>query len=61
MDDIEEMIDDCEARSEYLSDWECDFIDSLRSQMEAGRVLSFRQEEKLCEIWTAVTKIGVIK
>ncbi len=31
------LIEDCEARSERLSDWEAQFLDSLRRQLE-GRV-----------------------
>ena len=31
------MLDDCEKREDRLTEWECGFIDSLRSYIAAGR------------------------
>lgn len=58
MDNPITLIEDCEAREERLSDWERNFIDSLRNQIEAGRVLSERQAETLDRIWEKATARG---
>lgn len=52
------MLDDCEARESRLSDWERTFIDSLRSQIEAGRTLTTKQIDTLDTIWEKVTAKG---
>ena len=52
----EDMITDCENRSEQLSDWECNFIDSIRRQFDNTNSLSDRQEEMLEKVWDKVTK-----
>lgn len=49
------LTDDCEKRSEKLSEWELQFIDSLRRQIEDGRMPTRNQIEKLDEIWERVT------
>lgn len=50
------MIEDCECRS--LTEWEEGFIDSIRSQIEAGRRLTDTQVEKLDEVWERATSRG---
>ena len=52
------LIDDCERREERLSDWDRGFIDSIKSQIAAGRHPSPKQVEKLDEIWERATKRG---
>ena len=52
------LIDDCEKREERLNDWERQFIDSLRSQIEAGRRPSVKQIEVLDRVWENATKRG---
>ncbi len=54
-DEIQTMLDDCEKRSEKLSDWECEFIDSISDQLGRGRGLSEKQEQILERIWEKVT------
>lgn len=54
-DEQQRMIDDCEARSSKLSDWESNFIDSLSKQMAQGRTLSTKQCDVLDKIWEKVT------
>lgn len=54
-DEIQTMLDDCEKRSEKLSDWECEFIDSVSYQLGRGRGLSEKQEQILERIWEKVT------
>ncbi len=49
------MVEDCEGNESMLSDWECEFIDSIRNQIDEGRDLSERQIEKLEDIWKKVT------
>ncbi len=57
-DEIGQMIDDCETRESRLSEWEAEFIDSLRHQLANGRNLTERQVEKLESIWEKATKHG---
>ena len=54
-DEYLQLIEDCEHRSEELSDWELGFMDSLRRQIEEGRMPSPKQIEKLDEAWERVT------
>lgn len=48
----------CEMREERLTDWERMFIDSMRSQIEAGRRPSVKQIETLDRVWENATKRG---
>lgn len=53
-----ELIDDCEAREEKMTDWDRKFVDSIKEQIERGKGLSIPQSDKLDEIWEKVTKKG---
>lgn len=53
-----QLIEDCETREARLSDWEAQFIDSIKRQLEAGRDLSDKQSDLLDSIWTKVTERG---
>lgn len=55
MTDIEQLITDCENRSDKLSTWEAQFIDSIRRQYDEKGSLSPKQEETLDTIWEKVT------
>lgn len=52
------LIEDCEMRESKLSDWQREFIDSLRRQIEAGKAPSVKQIAKLDEAWEQATKRG---
>lgn len=52
------MLEDCETRSEKLTDWECDFVDSLQRQLADGRRPSQKQIETLDNIWERATARG---
>ena len=52
------MLEDCEKRSDKLSDWECGFVDSLQRQIADGRRLSGKQVETLDNIWESATARG---
>jgi len=52
------LIEDCEERSDRLSDWEAGFIDSLRRQLEEGRAPTQKQIDCLDSIWEKATKKG---
>jgi hypothetical protein len=54
-DEYETMIEDCINRSEKLSDWESDFIQSLSEQLDDGKIPSSKQINKLNDIWERVT------
>ena len=57
-DDTLQLIEDCEAREERLSDWERSFIDSLSRQLADGRRLSQKQSDALDDIWQRATEKG---
>lgn len=52
------MIEDCEKRESRLTEWEVEFIDSIRSQLENARPLTEKQTETLDRIWDRVTARG---
>ena len=52
---LEDMLYDLDCKSKDLSDWESEFVQSLRDRLESGRDLTERQIEKLEEIWNRVT------
>lgn len=49
------MIKDCEEREEKLSDWERNFVQSLRERVDKNLSLTDRQIEKLNQIWDRIT------
>lgn len=55
-DEYVTLLDDCEKRSDRLSDWECQFVDSLQRQLVAGKRPSPKQIETLDNIWEKATK-----
>ncbi len=57
-DEYMTLIEDCEKREEKLSDWERNFIDSLRRQLEQGRRPSQKQIECLDTAWERATARG---
>lgn len=62
MDDISQMLDDCDSvlgipRSRGgpgFSEWEVEFIESVRDQYESRGSLSPKQTEKLTELWNRI-------
>jgi hypothetical protein len=52
------MLEDCEKRESRLSDWERNFVDSLRRQLEQGRRPSAKQIEVLDATWERATARG---
>ena len=57
-DEYMTMLEDCERRSERLSDWECQFVDSLQRQIADGRRPSAKQIDALDNVWTKATARG---
>ena len=53
-DEVAQMLDDLERRSEKLTDWETTFVDSVTEQM-VRRPLSVKQIETVEKIWERVT------
>ena len=49
------MVQDCENRESKLTNWERQFVDSLRAQLESSRPLSQKQADALDAIWSRVT------
>ena len=52
------LIEDCEKRSDRLTTWELQFIDSLQRQLEQERRLSTKQIDTLDNIWEKATSRG---
>lgn len=57
-DEVHQMIDDLEARESRLTDWEREFVDSIKAQLGRGRALTLKQDETLERIWNSVTAKG---
>lgn len=57
-DEYMTLIEDCENRSDQLSDWELGFIDSLKNQITEGKAPSPKQIEKLDTAWERATRKG---
>ena len=52
------LIEDCTKRSESLTDWELQFIDSLERQIADGRRPSQKQIDTLDTVWERATARG---
>lgn len=57
-DEYVTLLEDCEKRSESLSDWELGFVDSLQRQLAEGRRPSEKQIETLDRVWEKATARG---
>lgn len=55
VDEYVTMLEDCEKRSERLTEWECGFVESLQRQIADGRQPSAKQIEKLDSVWERIT------
>lgn len=53
-----QLIEDCTARQERLTDWDRTFLDSIFNQIASKRPLSPKQIDKLDEIWERATARG---
>lgn len=49
------MVEDCEKRESSLTEWEVEFIDSIRHRLEREQPLSAKQTEILEKIWDRAT------
>lgn len=52
------LVEDCEKRESRLTEWEVNFIDSIRSQLERETSLTSKQIEVLDKIWEKATARG---
>ena len=52
------MIDDCESRESRCSEWELEFLESIKTRVEQGISLTEKQQETLDKIWDKATKNG---
>jgi len=53
-----QLIEDCEKRESRLSEWDREFIDSIKKRLADGKPLTPKQVEKLDEIWERATARG---
>lgn len=58
MDEHQQMVEDCEHRQNRLSEWECEFIESISARLGNGKSLTDNQAEQLEMIWERATKNG---
>lgn len=58
IDEYMQLVEDCEKRESRITEWEQEFIDSIRNQLECERPLSDKQTEILDQIWEKATKNG---
>jgi hypothetical protein len=58
LDEIDQLIEDCEHREGRLTDREREFIDSIGKQRQRGAVPTKPQAEWLESIWERVTGNG---
>lgn len=56
IDEFMVLIEDCEARESRLSEWEREFIDSIKRQLSKG--LTPKQIDRLTIIWSKATEKG---
>lgn len=63
IDEYDQMLRDCAARSSALTRWERGFVESLQSRIAAGLPLTPKQCETLDKIWERVTAqvVGVTR
>ena len=57
-DEYVTMLEDCEKRSEKLTDWECGFVDSGLRGVADGRRPIAKQVETRDNVWERATKRG---
>lgn len=53
-----QQCEDCEKRESRLTEWERNFIDSVRAQIEQGRRPTPKQIETLDRVWEQATAKG---
>jgi hypothetical protein len=47
----EDMLEDCEACTTGMTEWEREFVESIREQIDDGSDLSDAQFDKLEQVW----------
>lgn len=57
-DEYVTLLTDCEERSNRLTDWECQFVDSLQRQIVNGHRPTEKQAARLNAIWEKATEKG---
>jgi phosphoserine phosphatase len=57
-DEYLRMLEDCEQRESRLTDWEREFVDSLRQRLDRGHGLTPKQIECIDKIWERATARG---
>ena len=58
MNEIEQLLADCEKRERRLNEWEKEFITDMRHRFAAGRALSDNMRDRLNAIWEKATERG---
>jgi len=57
-DEYLKMIDDCEKIDSRLSEWECNFLESIYDRLQEDKPLMPKQTETLDKIWEKATRNG---
>ena len=58
VDEYMRMVEDCEKRESRLTEWEKNFIDSIRHRLDQEKPLTPKQTETLEKIWERATARG---
>lgn len=58
VDELMTLVEDCEIRESRMTEWEADFVESIRSRLEKERPLTERQQDTLERLWDRVTAHG---
>lgn len=58
LEEHRQLVIDCEKRAKRLSDWEREFIATVKEQLKYGRGLSPKQAATLDETWERATAKG---
>jgi len=58
VDEYLKMVEDCEDRESRLTEWETNFIDSIKTRLNALLPLTVKQIETLETIWERTTQRG---
>jgi hypothetical protein len=57
-DEYMALVRDCELRESRLTDWERNFVESLRDRLDAGTGLTAKQAQTLDCLWERITARG---
>jgi hypothetical protein len=58
IDECMQLVEDCENRESRLTEWEQNFVDSIRNRLEQEKPITEKQAKTLDRIWEKATENG---